>query len=84
MNTRKIFANLRVGKPDTTPSTPSHVRGVRQGNVTGAVNQKGFYSTGPAARRGISDVKATAGRSTGINPRARNPIDPTSPNLPPA
>jgi hypothetical protein len=81
---RKIFANLRVGAADTTPSSPSHVKGVRQGNQAGAVDQDGFYSVGGAPRRGISDVRATARRSTGINSRSRDPIDPASPNLSPA
>ncbi len=81
---RRIFANLRVGEPDVSPSAPSHVQGIRQGNHRGAAHQRGFYSTGPAPRRGISDVKATAARSTGINPGARDPIDPSSPNLPPS
>jgi hypothetical protein len=81
---RGLFANLKVGEPDTTPSLPSHVRGVRQGNRTGAVDQRGFYSTGPQRRRGVSDVRVTAERSTGINARARDPIDPASPNLPPS
>jgi hypothetical protein len=84
MRMRKIFANLRVGRPDTTPSSPSHVKGIRQGNETGAVDQDGFYSMGPAPRRGMSDVRSTAERSTGINPRARNPVDPKSPNLSPS
>ena len=81
---RSTFANLKVGTPDTTPSSPSHVRGVRQGNTTGAVAQQGFYSVGPQHRRGLSDVRATARRSTGINARARDPIDPRSPNLSPS
>jgi hypothetical protein len=84
MKRRKIFANLRVGKPDTSPAAPSHVRGIRAGNQAGAADQVGFYSTGPAPHRGISNIKATAARSTGINPRARDPIDPSSPNLPPS
>jgi hypothetical protein len=84
MRKREIFANLRVGEPDTTHSAPSHVKGVRQGNRSGAVDQKGFYSTGPQRRRGVSDVRATAARSTGINPASRDPIDPASPNLPPS
>lgn len=84
MKRPRIFANLRVGKPDVWPSAPSHVKGIRSGNQAGAAAQKGFYSTGPAPRRGISDIKGTAARSTGINPRSRNPIDPSSPNLSPS
>jgi hypothetical protein len=84
MRRTKTFANLRVGTADTSPSMPSHVKGVREGNEAGAIGQVGFYSTGPQPRRGVSDIRATAARSTGINPRARNPIDPTSPNLQPS
>jgi hypothetical protein len=84
MRRPRTFANLTVGTPDTSPSAPSHVRGVRQGNERGAVDQRGFYSVGPQPRRGMSDVRATASRSTGINAGARNPIDPRSPNLSPS
>jgi len=83
MTRSRIFANLRVGKADIWPSAPSHVPGVRSGNRTGAAEQTGFYSTGPSGRRGVSDIRGTAARSTGINPRARDPIDPRSPNLSP-
>jgi hypothetical protein len=79
----RIFANLRVGRPDVSPSAPSHVPGVHEGNAKGASDQPGFYSIGPTGRRGISDVRSTAERSTGINARARNPIDRRSPNLSP-
>jgi hypothetical protein len=83
MKRRKTFANLLVGAADTSPSAPSHVRGVRSGNQTGADGQVGFYSTGPQQRRGVSDIRGTAARSTGINSRSRDPIDPASPNLSP-
>lgn len=79
----RLFANLRVARPDTWPSAPSHVPGIRGGNQDRPTRQVGFYSTGPAPARGISDLKGTAARSTGINARARNPIDPRSPNLSP-
>jgi hypothetical protein len=84
MRRPRIFANLRVGDADIWPSAPSHVHGVRSGNQTGAADQAGFRSTGPSGRRGVSDVRGTAERSTGINPRARDPIDPRSPNLSPS
>ena len=67
--------NLQVGKPDTTPSKPAHTPGVRQGN------QPGNYAKQPGH---FVDGRATARRSTGINPRTREPIDPRSPNLSPA
>jgi hypothetical protein len=73
----KIIGNIRVGKPDTTPDKPSHTRGVREGNECGSIEREpGFYQDGKM-------WKATARRSTSINPEAMDPIDPTSPNLPP-
>ncbi|MGH3086893.1 MAG: hypothetical protein ACRDSJ_06190 [Rubrobacteraceae bacterium] len=78
------MANLRVGKPDTSPDAPSHVEGVRQGNEPGGIEQDpGFYKTGGRGA-GRGGAKSTARRSTGINPEARNPIDPSSPTLTPA
>lgn len=76
--------NLRVGKPDTTPDKPSHTKGVRQGNEPGGFERNGgFYETGERGA-GRPGARSTAERSTGINPKARNPIDPNSPNLSPA
>lgn len=77
--------NLRVGRPDTTQDAPSHVQGVGQGNESGGVEQNaGFYSIGQRGAGGRGGAKSTAERSTGINPGARNPIDPSSPTLTPA
>ncbi len=59
-------SNITVGRPETSPSLPSHVRGVHEGNQPGSQDREA--------------VK----RSTGINPRARRPIDPKSPLLSPA
>ncbi|MBX5491015.1 MAG: hypothetical protein IRZ14_07635 [Chloroflexi bacterium] len=70
-----VISGLRVGKPDVTPSTPSHEPGVRQGNAPGSYEQQPGH---------LPDGRATAERSTGINPKARNPIDPRSPTLSPA
>ncbi len=76
--------NLRVGKPDTTQDAPSHVDGVAQGNEPGGIEQDpGFYQSGEYGA-GRPGAKSTARRSTGINPEARNPIDPNSPSLSPA
>jgi hypothetical protein len=70
---------LRVGKPDTKMDSPSHTRGVRQGNQPGGTaKDPGLEENGPYS------AKSTARKSTGINARVRNPIDPNSPNLPPA
>ncbi len=78
------MGELRVGKPDVTMDKPSHVKGVSQGNEPGGLQrQEGFQETGET-RAGRPTAKSTAERSTGINPRSRNPIDPNSPNLSPA
>ncbi len=74
----KTIANVRVGKPDVKPTTPSHVPGIRGGNTGGGFErQQGVYHEGLGAR-------GTARRSTGIDADARNPIDPRMPNLSPA
>ena len=68
------MGRIRVGKPDVRPDTPSHVRGVRQGNEEGAYDkQKGHRADG----------KADARRSTGIGPKRHDAILKTMPNLPP-
>jgi hypothetical protein len=76
--------NLKTGRPDTTPDQPAHTPGVREGNRPGTFDSEpGHVSTGQAGA-GRPSGKATARRSTSINPEHRNPIDPRSPNLPPA
>lgn len=65
---------LKVGKPDVKPDAPAHTKGVKEGN-------EGPYESQPGH---LPDGRATAERSTGINPSARNPIDPRMPNLSPA
>lgn len=66
---------LRVGRADVKPDAPAHTRGVREGNEVGA------YERSPGHR---PDGRSTARRSTGICPKARDPIDPRMPNLSPA
>jgi hypothetical protein len=74
----KTIANVRVGKPDVKATLPSHVRGVRQGNDgEGSDKQQGIVLEGDHAR-------GTARRSTGINSKAHEPIDPRMPNLSPS
>ena len=65
---------MRVGKPDVSPDAPSHVKGIKQGN------SKGNYESQPGHK---PDGRSTAERSTGINAKAREPIDPSMPNLSP-
>ena len=69
------MSNIRVGKPDTTHTAPSHVPGVKGGNDPGGYEAMVGH---------LPDGTATAARSTGINPQSENPIDPNSPRLTPA
>jgi hypothetical protein len=78
------MGNLRVGKPDTKPDAPSHTPGVRGGNEPGGIEgDPGLEYTGESGA-GRPTARSYARKSTGINPEKRNPIDPNSPNLPPA
>lgn len=70
----KEIDNVRVGKPDVRPDTPSHVRGVNEGN------SRGNYLKNPGH---LKDGRSTARRSTGINPEYHDPILPGMPNLSP-
>jgi hypothetical protein len=70
-----ISYNLKVGTPDTTPDSPSHTPGVRQGNARS--------SNEPGIEKIDGRLKITARRSTSIDPQRRNPITPGAPNLPP-
>lgn len=69
------MANLKLGKPDVKPDTPSHTDGVRQGNAVGNYESMGGHR---------ADHTSTAERSTGIEPGKHGPIDPRMPNLSPA
>jgi len=78
------MGHLRVGKPDTTMDAPSHTRGVNQGNDPGGIEQDpGIEYTGERGA-GKPTARAKARMSTSINAKARNPIDPNMPNMPPA
>ena len=78
------MGDIRVGKPDTKPDAPAHTPGVSQGNEPGGIEgDPGLYETGET-EAGRPTAKSTARKSTGINPEARNPIDPSMPSLPPA
>lgn len=69
------MANIKTGKPDTKQDAPAHTPGVKGGNEPGGYESMAGH---------LPDGKSTAERSTSINPRSRNPIDPNSPNLSPA
>jgi hypothetical protein len=68
------MATIRVGKPDVKPDTPSHVKGVLEGNAPGHYEK---------SRGHLPDGRSTAARSTGISPGKHEPIDPRMPNLSP-
>jgi hypothetical protein len=66
--------NIRSGKGDVDPALPSHTEGIMQGNSTGNYEKQAGH---------LPDGRSTAERSTGINPKSRNPIDPRMPNISP-
>ena len=65
---------IRTGKPRAKPDDPAHVPGVNEGN-------KGPFDSQPGH---LSDGRVTARRSTGVNPKAQEVIDPRMPSLPPS
>ena len=67
------MASIKVGKPDVKPDASAHTRGVSQGNEGRHDDQKGH----------LPDGRSTSERSTGVNAKHQNPIDPRMPNLPP-
>ena len=78
------MGHLRVGKPDTEMDAPSHTRGVNRGNDPGGIEQDpGIEYTGERGA-GKPTARSTARMSTSINAKARSPIDPNMPNMPPA
>lgn len=75
----ETIGNITVGKPDVKPSASSHSFGVREGNARRHMIRE------PGIKRvGRFMASATERRSTGINPRARRPVDPRMPLLTPA
>jgi hypothetical protein len=79
VNQERVVDNIRVGKSQVDPAAPAHQRGVHQGNKRGNLKRNsGLHPMDAWTARGSAE------RSTGINPKARNPIDPRMPNLSPA
>ena len=62
------------GKQNPPQDMPSHVAGIKQGNSTGNYESQVGH---------LPDGRRTAAASTGINAKAREPIDPRMPNLSP-
>jgi hypothetical protein len=69
------MADLRTGKANVKPHDPRHIRGIKQGNSTGNYGKQAGHKP---------DGRSTARRSTGIDAKGREPIDPRMPNLSPA
>jgi hypothetical protein len=67
------MAKIKVGKADVKPDAPAHVTGVHQGNSGKFSDQKGH----------LPDGRATSRRSTGVNAKKHDVIDPRMPSLPP-
>ena len=65
---------IRVGKPDVKPDLPSHTPGINQGNARGNYEKQEGH---------LPDGRSTAKRSTGVNPKFMEPVDPRMPNLSP-
>jgi hypothetical protein len=62
------------GKREVQPDLPSHVKGINQGNTTGNYDKMAGHEP---------DGRSTAARSTGVNAKFEEPIDPSMPNLSP-
>ena len=74
-----LVNGIRVGRADTRPWKPSHIRGVRMGNEKGAL----FRNAGIHRKKG--GARGTARRSTGVHPLIHNAILPgIMPNWSPA
>jgi hypothetical protein len=69
------MAKVKTGTGDVRPDKPAHVKGIKQGNA------KGNYESMPGHN---PDGTSTARRSTGIDPKDHEPIDPRMPNISPA
>lgn len=65
---------MKLGKAAAKPDDPRHIKGINQGNAKGNYEKQVGHE---------ADGTSTASRSTGINPQAREPIDPRMPNLSP-
>ncbi len=67
--------NINLGNADVAPDLPAHTPGIMQGNAKGSYDKMTGHNP---------DGTSSAARSTGINPKAHEPIDPSMPNLSPA
>jgi hypothetical protein len=68
------MAKVKTG-PGPAPDLPAHTPGVNQGNARGNNEKQPGH---------LPDGRSTAERSTGVDAKHRDPIDPSMPNLSPA
>lgn len=68
------MGRIRVGEPDTTVDTPTHVRGMHEGNQGPHSKQRGHHP----------ERTADARRATGINWKQHNAILDVMPNISPS
>ena len=68
------MAKLRTGR-GPAHDMPAHTPGIKQGNSKGNYEKQTGH---------LPNGKSTAARSTGVNAKAREPIDPSMPNLSPS
>ena len=66
--------NLKTGKPDVKPDTPAHTAGVNKGGAPGSLEKQPGH---------LPDGRRSAESATGVNAKARNPIDKRMPFLSP-
>lgn len=65
---------IDVGAGGVPPDLSAHTPGIQQGNASGSYEKMVGHNP---------DGTSTAKRSTGINPKSHEPIDPRMPNLSP-
>jgi hypothetical protein len=68
------MAEINIGSADVKPDARAHTRGINQGNSRGNYEKNSGHHP---------DGQRSARASTGVNPEAHDPIDPSMPNLSP-
>jgi hypothetical protein len=68
------MAKLKLGPLQNLMDRPTRTPATKAGNTRGNYEKQAGH---------LPDGKATAVRSTSINAKARDPIDPRMPNIPP-
>ena len=69
------MADVRTGKAQADPTASAHTPGIKSGNSKGNYERQQGH---------LPDGRRSARASTGVSSAAREPIDPSMPNLPPA